>query len=101
MSAVQAVDLLRRRLAADTQPDGPQLSLLVQLARELEGWPLALELACAYLHGSGLGIDGIPEYLDRLKPLSLSDPESVPRGYPQHPDPGDSSMRSAHPPKGR
>ena len=82
MSAVQAVDLLRRRLAADTQPDGPQLSLLVQLARELEGWPLALELACAYLHGSGLGVDGIPEYLDRLKPLSLSDPESVPRGYP-------------------
>ena len=54
----------------------------MQLARELEGWPLALELACAYLHGSGLGIDGIPEYLDRLKLLSLSDPESVPRGYP-------------------
>lgn len=82
MSAVQAVDLLERRLAAGTQPDGPQLSLLVQLAREVEGWPLALELACAYLHGSGLGIEGIPEYLDRLKPLSLSDPESVPRGYP-------------------
>ena len=82
MSAVQAVDLLRRQLAADAQPDGPQLSLLVQLARELEGWPLALELACAYIHGSGLGIDGIPEYLDRLKLLSLGDPESVPRGYP-------------------
>jgi hypothetical protein len=82
MSAVQAVDLLRRRLVSDMQPDGPQLSLLVQLARELEGWPLALELACAYLHGSGLGIDGIPEYLDRLKLISLGDPESVPRGYP-------------------
>lgn len=82
MSATQAVDLLGRRLAADMPPDGPQLSLLVELARELEGWPLALELASAYLLGSGLGMDGIPEYLDRLKLLSLGDPESVPRGYP-------------------
>lgn len=82
MSPTQAVDLLGRRLTAGTQPDGPQLSLLVQLARELEGWPLALELASGYLHGSGLGIEGIPEYLDRLKLLSLDDPGSVPRGYP-------------------
>jgi hypothetical protein len=82
MSTTQAIDLLRRRLAADTPPDGPQLSLLVQLARELEGWPLALELASGYLHGSRLGIDGIPEYLERLKLLSLGDPGSIPRGYP-------------------
>jgi hypothetical protein len=82
MTAVQAAGLLSKRLAPGAQPDGPQMSLLVRLARELEGWPLALELACAYLYGSGLGIDGIPEYLDRLKLASFSDAGSVPRGYP-------------------
>lgn len=82
MPPAQAVALLARRLGDGTSPDGRQLSLLARLARELEGWPLALELACAYLHGSGLGISGIPEYLDRLKLASFGDPGSIPRGYP-------------------
>jgi hypothetical protein len=82
MPAAQAVDLLTRRLASDEPPDGPQLSQLVRLARELEGWPLALELASAYLHRAGLGIDGIPEYLERLKLPSLGHRKSRPRGYP-------------------
>lgn len=83
MPAAQAVDLLSRRLAPDEQPDGPQLSQLARLARELEGWPLALELASAYLHRVGLGADGIPEYLERLKLPSLGHRDSVPRGYPR------------------
>jgi hypothetical protein len=83
MLAAQAVDLLTRRLAPDEQPDGPQLSQLARLARELEGWPLALELASAYLYRAGLGTDGIPEYLERLKLPSLGHRDSVPRGYPR------------------
>ena len=83
MATLQAVDLLRRRLASAEEPDGPQLKQLVRLARELECWPLALELASAYLHGSGLGIDGTPEYLRRLKLLSLGDHDSVPPNYPR------------------
>ena len=83
MPAAQAVDLLTRRLAPDEPPDGPQLSQLARLARELEGWPLALERASAYLHRAGLGTDGIPEYLERLKLPSLGHRDSVPRGYPR------------------
>ena len=83
MAVLQAVELLRRRLAPIRKPDGPQLKQLVRLARELECWPLALELASAYLHGSGLSIDGIPEYLRRLKLRSLGDLDSVPPGYPR------------------
>lgn len=82
MPAAQAVDLLTRRLAPEG-PDGPQLSQLARLARELEGWPLALELAGAYLHRGGYGADGVPEYLERLKLPSLGHRESVPRGYPR------------------
>lgn len=83
MTVPQAVELLRRRLAPAGEPDGPQLKQLVRLARELEGWPLALELASSYLHGSGLGIGGIPEYLRRLMLCSLGDPDSVPSDYPR------------------
>jgi hypothetical protein len=83
MPVAQAVDLLTRRLSPDGPPDGPQRSQLVRLARELEGWPLALELASAYLHRGGYSIGGIPEYLERLKLPSLGHRESVPRGYPR------------------
>jgi hypothetical protein len=83
MAAPQAVDLLRRRLVLGDEPTGPDLKNLVRLAKELECWPLALELASAYLHGTGLGIDGIPEYLDRLKLFSLGDYESIPLDYPR------------------
>ena len=87
MATLQAVELLRRRLARG-KPDGPQLKQLVRLARELECWPLALELASAYLHGSGLGIDGTTEYLRRLKLLSLGGHDSVPPDYPRTLDTG-------------
>jgi hypothetical protein len=83
MPAAQAVDLLTRRLAPHGPPGGPQLRQLVRLARELEGWPLALELASAYLHRAGLGIDDIPEYLERLKLRSLGHRKSRPLGYPR------------------
>ena len=83
MATMQAVDLLRRRLLPGGEPTGPDLKHLVRLAEELDCWPLALELASAYLHGTGLGISGIPEYISRLKLLSLSDSDSVPSDYPR------------------
>ena len=67
MAIAEAVDLLRRRLIPAGEPAGPDLRHLVRLAKELERWPLALELASGYLHGTGLGINGIPEYISRLK----------------------------------
>jgi hypothetical protein len=56
MSVAQAVELLSLGLGLHTAPDGPQQRLLARLARELECWPLALKLACAYLCG-GYGLD--------------------------------------------
>jgi hypothetical protein len=80
MSPAQAVELVRRRIEAAEEPSGPEPGLPARLARDLEGWPLALELACAYLR-NGYGAEGIPEYLERMKRASLSDPEAVPRSY--------------------
>lgn len=83
MPAAQAVDLLARRLAPGAAPDGPQLRQLARLARKLEGWPLALEVASAYLHRGGYGIDGIPDYLERLVLPSLRHGPSRPPDYPR------------------
>lgn len=82
MLIAEAVALARRRLDVAAEPDDAQLRLLDRLARELEGWPLVLELACAYLRNEH-GVEGIPGYLDHMKRASLSDPEAVPLGYRQ------------------
>jgi len=85
MDSAQAVALLAGRLRAVSEhgDSQAQLKLLELLASELQHWPLALELAAAYLHGSGLGIRGIPEYLRRLKLRSLGDHRSIPPDYPR------------------
>ena len=81
----QAVSLLSIRLGPIGEHDGSaaQLQLLRWPRSELLHWPLAVELAAAYLHGGGLGITGIPEYLRRLKLRSLGDYRSIPPGYPR------------------
>ena len=73
MAVAQAVELLRKGLDMQSEPNVEQLGLLDRLARELECWPLALKLACAYLYG-GYGIDNIPEYLRKTKVASLGIP---------------------------
>ncbi|MFG1715468.1 hypothetical protein [Micromonospora sp. NPDC049203] len=54
-----------------------------RLAEALERWPLALELAAAYLRSCGFGLDHIEHYLESLKIRSLNDKTSVPPGYPR------------------
>ncbi|MET7821506.1 hypothetical protein [Micromonospora zamorensis] len=54
-----------------------------RLAEALEFWPLALELAAAYLRSCGFGLDDIEHYLKSLKLRSLDDKTSVPPGYPR------------------
>jgi hypothetical protein len=82
MDDAQAEELLRRGLGLETTPNAQQHKLLDMLAKELEYWPLALKLACAYLYGS-YGIDGIPEYLRKVKVASLGNPALVPPRYPR------------------
>jgi len=83
MDTGQAVELLTHRLGPLSENSRAQKKLLEQLAAKMERWPLALELAASYIHGSGLGIEGIPEYLRRLKLRSLDDYRSIPPDYPR------------------
>ncbi|WP_158609825.1 hypothetical protein [Micromonospora sp. CV4] len=74
-------------LSARMQPDAPDAAtdqaVLSRLAAELEFWPLALELAAAYLESCGFGANDVEHYLTRLKIRSLDDKTSVPPGYPR------------------
>lgn len=83
MEPGQGVELLARRLVPGTILDDSQRDKLLWLARELDFWPLALEMAGAYLDTTGQGLDGIPGYLGALKLDKLDDTGSVPAGYPR------------------
>jgi len=84
MAVPQAVELLRADLELGPDLDGPRLKLLARLARELECWPLALKLACAYLYPGASLEDDIADYLRDLRKIgSFGDPELVPFDYPR------------------
>lgn len=53
-----------------------------ELARRLEYWPLALELATAWIKQRGGNIESISDFVDRLDRLNFDDASLVPHGYP-------------------
>jgi len=83
MSEAEAIMLLRARLSATGDTPRQDAMLISRLAHAMERWPLALELAAAYITAGGMGEAGIPRYLATLKMRSLEHSRSVPPGYPR------------------
>ncbi|MGW5718933.1 hypothetical protein ACWEVP_22365 [Amycolatopsis sp. NPDC003865] len=81
MTEDQAVTLLSVRLLADRSATNDEVDVLRALARRLQYWPLALEIAAAYLNDCLGGIIGVESY-EQLLMRSLADEQSVPPGYP-------------------
>jgi hypothetical protein len=76
MTLSEAVALLALRL------DAPEHDArLPALARELECWPLALELGAGYLVSCGLSVGAIPRYVRQLRQKVLDDELAVPASY--------------------
>lgn len=79
----QTVSLIRLRLSDDGSVwNKVSEQAAVELAHNLECWPLAIELACGYLASCGLGLEEVPRYLDLIRDRALDDKQSVPPGYP-------------------
>ncbi|MGB3444624.1 MAG: hypothetical protein WBA97_38275 [Actinophytocola sp.] len=86
MTGGEAVELLARRVLGSRTPDPQELEALEELADLLHRWPLALELAAAYLVSTVLeyqgdlarAIAGFGSLLQR----AMDDAPSVPHGYP-------------------
>lgn len=81
MTMEESVHLLALRLVGKSQITDAESDRLTSLARELNRWPLALEIAAAYLRNCLEGMAGLDEY-ERLIMRSLDDEDSVPHGYP-------------------
>ncbi|MCX2729475.1 NB-ARC domain-containing protein [Saccharopolyspora sp. NFXS83] len=80
MDRAQSIELLRRRLLSDSDHSSTESSL-ADLAAFMQDWPLALELAAAYLNSTGLGISGIDRYTTEVQQRSLADSARSPHGY--------------------
>ncbi len=83
MAESEAVALVMRRLHIREEQASRDRALITQLADAMERWPLALELAAAYIAAGGIGVGGIPQYLTTLKLRSLGNTRAVPQGYPR------------------
>ncbi|MFJ9823907.1 NB-ARC domain-containing protein [Streptomyces sp. NPDC101160] len=80
----EAVSLVRLRLSADNALwSETHEQTATELVRNLEHWPLAIELACGYLAGCGLGLAEAPRYLEIIRDRALDDEQSVPADYPR------------------
>lgn len=87
MTDTEATGLLARRMLGDRKPDANEHQVLGGLAARLHRWPLALELAAAYVigtmpEGTGDLPRRIAEY-DRQLMRSMDDAFSTPLGYPR------------------
>ncbi|MER6393587.1 NB-ARC domain-containing protein [Streptomyces sp. NPDC001523] len=84
LTTEEAVSLVRLRLSADDAFwSETHEQVATELVRNLEHWPLAIELACGYLAGCGLGLAEVPRYLEIIRDRALDDEQSVPPDYPR------------------
>ncbi len=83
MNTDQACELITRRMALTDEDAAHHRDALVSLAETLEGWPLAIELACGYLHSCGIPTHRMDRYRHALLSRALNDRFSVPHGYPR------------------
>lgn len=83
MSRGQSMQLLRIRLGLSEQEATEHEASLAQLARTLEYWPLAIEVACGYLVSCNIRVDRLAAYANTLLSRAADDEDSVPAGYPR------------------
>ena len=85
MTPTESTDLLAARFGLDREKRDNYQSQLQSLADEMEHWPLALELASAYMNNCGIRIDSVYSYLRAVRSRALSDDDSGPDGLPSDP----------------
>ncbi|WP_329127486.1 hypothetical protein [Streptomyces sp. NBC_01465] len=83
MNHAQAVELLTCRLLLSNEAATAHQESLDALADTLEGWPLAIELACGYMRTCSIPVERLDHYRSLLLDRALNDRRSVPSGYPR------------------
>ncbi|NEE32392.1 hypothetical protein G3M53_43960, partial [Streptomyces sp. SID7982] len=83
MDHAQALELLTRRLRLDDVTAAAWREDLDALAEALEGWPLAIELACGYMRTCEIPVERLEHFRTLLLNRALADKRSKPSGYPR------------------
>ncbi|MFF2505929.1 hypothetical protein ACFVTY_21430 [Streptomyces sp. NPDC058067] len=83
MNHAQALELLTRRLRLDDKTATAWRADLDALAETLEGWPLAIELACGYMRTCKIPVAQLERFRTLLLDRALADKRSRPPGYPR------------------
>ncbi|MGV9315656.1 NB-ARC domain-containing protein [Streptomyces sp. NPDC003691] len=83
MTLRQATELIRMRLHHGDDWDSASERVATALAKQLECWPLAMELACGHLAGCEFGLNEAGRYLEQIRDLALGDRGAIPYGYPE------------------
>jgi hypothetical protein len=83
MNHAQALELLTRRLHLDEKMAATWREDLDALAEALEGWPLAIELACGYMRTCQIPVERLEQFRTLLFDRALADKRSKPSGYPR------------------
>lgn len=83
MSQSQAVQLFKCGLSIEHSTTKAEERSIVHLVESLEGWPLAIELACGYLASCGIQLDQLSMYQSMLIARAMDDQVSIPWGYPR------------------
>lgn len=82
MSLDESRELILNRLGR-SEPIAPlEVEPLDALVRQTDGWPLAIELACAYLTTSGRGLNFAAQYLRAVSEKAYASETLLP-GYPK------------------
>ena len=84
MERADAVELVRLRLQLDTLTADGRANA-ERLVEAVDRWPLAIELACAFLVQSGRGLAVTDDYLRLLSAKSIDDARLMPSEYRSHP----------------
>jgi len=84
MTLAEARELIIRRLSLGTeQLSSAQEGMLGRLVEATKLWPLAIELACAYLRESGRGLSLTDEYLKLIADRIYDATDLLPSRYPR------------------
>lgn len=83
MNHAQALELLTRRLRLDEKTAATWREDLDALTEALEGWPLAIELACGYMRTCQIPVERLEHFRTLLLDRALADKRSKPSGYPR------------------
>ncbi|WP_186404680.1 NB-ARC domain-containing protein [[Actinomadura] parvosata] len=83
MTTSEALLLTRKRLDIQESEWPETKEALLDLIEAFERWPLAVELACAYILSCNIAVRDISSYLSHVRTQSLDDEISIPIGYPR------------------